>query len=236
MPAILHLAASTIRGKETSGKSCGKPLIKRCTEAAEGAAEPTRSTLLELAGSLAEILEEESAQIDPLRGNEKKIQGQRGTRDVSDLAGKWSAIWQTSRNRSEAVVLESVELTPTKSGKVQFGVRNLHDASSWLELEGYGQDETPGHFLWEAACRMSPDLWVAGDFHSQREGPRVNGQIRLKLGNFRDTMVGAWMGISADSEQTYGLLVMGRDERLATERFTLEREKSPALPIIPAPQ
>jgi hypothetical protein len=228
---LLMTSDSHVRGLE-SGGSCAQSFIDTCAEAAKQATEePQASVVKKLVEDLQAIRDEESARIELGMGSEAKIRKRRSVGpDTLALAGEWSAIWQTLRNREQAVVLETVEIEASRQRR--FKMKNVGD-SRWLELELADEEDEPRHFRWLASCQINVEHWISGHFDSISRRARVAGSFRLKLDNFPEVMVGNWMGVSADSERTYAILVLARSEKLARKRFAVERETSPCLPFAP---
>lgn len=234
----LDYGKTTIRGYETQESQessvLGTNFIAACRRRAEEAAdeEEERKIFGELAADLQAMA---NKRINKLKGTEQKIE--MGVRsDARPLSGVWSAIWQTLRDGSAAVLVETVEISVLRPGP-NFEMSNRDD-SRWLELFGADAEtvvEQPGHFHWSAACmvgKADADAWIGGDFASL-SNIRVEGQIRVKLDNFYESMIGNWMGVSVDSERTYGLLIIARTELQAKKIFTYERDLNPALPYAP---
>lgn len=231
---LLMTSDSHVRGLESGHSHCAQSFIDTCKVAAEKATEePKASVLRKLVKDLQAIRDEESAQIALGMGNEggKIHRRQRVGPSALALAGKWVAAWQTLRNHEQAVVLETVEIEESRQRR--FKMKNLGD-SRWVELELADEEEDePRHFRWLASCQISVEHWISGHFDSLSRRARVSGSFRLKLDNFPDVMVGNWMGVSADSERTYAILVLAKTEKLALKRFDAERETSPFLPFAP---
>ena len=233
---LLHYRPSHIRGIETGQSSpCAKTFIASLKKAIDGSDSESQRTILQDLVNDLEILCAEADKIDPRRGTERKLNTPRHrTADV--LLGDWTAVWQTSREGREAVVVESVEVSMRKPGR-DFQMSNTDD-SRWLDadtvFDGSSGVSGSGHFQWQAFCHMRlVDQWIIGDFLSIAD-VHVDGVLRVRLDNFPEVMVGNWLGVSADSQRTYGLLVCARTEVKALARFAMEQERHPELPHAPS--
>jgi hypothetical protein len=230
---IVGYSYDTVRGLVTR-RSCSQEFIDACRmTAGEMKDEVLATGFAELARKLQEHRDEESAKLDPWQGAQRKVRRPRPRRgDASTIARTWSAIWQTSRDRREAVWLETVEITASnRNRKGLFDISNWGDGR-WLEPQwAVGEDE-PEHFRWEGGGGFFHS-WIGGHFASAPEGPVASGVFHLNLENFRGAMAGVWSGVSPDSENTHALLIFGRDEESAMSRFEAERENNPDLPYIP---
>ncbi len=230
---LLTTSYSHIRGLESGSANCAQSFIDTCAAAAEQITEESQAAVVrQLVKDLQAIRDEESTRIELGMGSEAKIRPRRRVGpDALALAGEWYAIWQTLRNCEQAVVLERVEIEASRQRR--FKMKNVGD-SRWLELELTDEEEDePRHFRWLASCQLNMEQWISGHFDSLSRRARVAGSFRLKLDNFPEVMVGNWMGVSADSERTYAILVLARNEKLALKRFNAERETSPCLPFAP---
>ena len=234
----LHYGYSTIRGYVSDN---GNPCSTNFALALRTAIDESKDK------EEKEILEELVAGLDGLCAKSKKIDKQRGLerrgntsrhRSADVLVGPWTAVWQTSRDGREAILVESVDITKRKRGNHNFLMANRDD-SRWLKTAASSdpadkqrEASGSGHFQWQAAGHVRSDQWIIGNF-SSIANVAADGVFRVKLGNFPDLMAGNWMGVSVDSERTYGLLICGREEDKALERFFLEQAGHPALPHVP---
>ena len=212
-----------MRKLETGHAQCSQAFIDACRTAAAAATENLDAGVLgKLAESLQQIRDRDSARIDIHRGVERTLPlSHIGWSDVDEIAGEWTAIWQTSYQMNEAVLRETVEIKPASSGWGRFAIANHHDAT-WLET--YPIEEEPDHFQWIGDGSFVQS-WVSGRFASVSTRARVAGAFHLKLHNFGKALTGRWIGVSHDSEVTAALLIMARTEKTAVARFQAERDR-----------
>lgn len=162
----------------------------------------------------------QGSEVDRTRGLSPKLRprGRQG-RDAKRLGGDWYACWQTSENRREASRMEPVEIVvPSSTPRFQMS-SVMRTETSW---------DTSA---WEARCQISVEHWVMGEY-AVKDGPRINGMLRLKLDAFFKSMVGLWVGVSPDSDETCGVLVLGRSEEQACQLFDEARLTHQGLPLI----
>lgn len=227
-------SADHIRGLETQGKRCSQTFIDTYRSVAETVKrEEVKAVLTDMVTELQKIRDCETAAIDRRRGVEgKRRKRARIGADARPLGGQWTGIWQTSRENKHAAVIETVTIQAPKPRQLE--MMNLSD-SRWLDLPGgsdNGAAPEPRHFRWKARCEINIENWIWGRFESL-SSVRAAGLVWLKVDNFQEVIAGNWMGISADSEQTYGILVLHRSEELALRRFEVERNAHPGLPVTP---
>jgi hypothetical protein len=147
---------------------------------------------------------------------------------VDVLEGDWYACWQTVRDDVEALLIEGVSISAKSGGR--FLMANVAGAPL-LDTRDRGQAAPPSYLNWEwkAECELTLASRVSGQLKSDNR--LIDGLFHLKLDPLHTIMVGYWMGVSYDSDQTVALLAIGRELDATERQFARAQGQHPQLPF-----
>jgi transcriptional regulator with XRE-family HTH domain len=219
-PEELAVAAgykhSTIRGIESGSTAPGEDGVHRICRA-----------LPDSADHIEDIFK--TASIDPNRGADSGRPRMLVSAAEADMfEGNWHTLWQTSRDGSQAVLLEVV--TVSSKSKRRLEMKSVGGTSHWTFGDGVDPPPDPPHIAWRAFCDILPPNRIGG-YYSYITRPPVHGVLCLEIKPYSQTMVGYWLGGSWDSSTTLGVLVLGRSKANAQQWFARECEAPSVLSL-----
>lgn len=150
----------------------------------------------------------------------QKLMSMRRTTEV-DIAGKWNAMWLTTRDGAENRNREVID------------IRRRWNGSWQLKNEAISDDNPDGGYLWIARLELFDNKHLLGHYCATERTVLAKGVLHLELQTDGREIIGVWDGINFDTTWASGMVALcsqvpnARDPEVALNAFIGSRPKMP---------